>query len=315
MGSAERLASLLIERLPAVRGRLNANEPLGRFTWFKVGGPADVLFQPADAEDLSAFLTSCPSDVPVMVLGNASNILVRDGGVRGVVIRLGRGFQKIRLDGEYVFAGGGAADLSIARAAKNAGLAGLEFLAGIPGTIGGAVFMNAGAYGYELKDALVCCCTVRRDGTVTNLAAAEMCFDYRCSSLLAGEIVTDVKLKAAPGDVDAIGERMRDIQTAREKSQPVRTPTGGSTFKNPAGGSAWELIDAAGCRGLQCGGAMVSEQHCNFLVNVAEASAADLEMLGEEVRRRVMVHSGVDLEWEIRRVGDPFNGELSEMRV
>ena len=315
MESAERLASLLIERLPAVRGRLNANEPLGRFTWFKVGGPADVLFQPADAEDLSAFLTSCPSDVPVMGLGNASNILVRDGGVRGVVIRLGRGFQKIRLDGEYVFAGGGAADLSIARAAKNAGLAGLEFLAGIPGTIGGAVFMNAGAYGYELKDALVCCCTVRRDGTVTNLAAAEMYFDYRCSSLLAGEIVTDVKLKAAPGDVDAIGERMRDIQTAREKSQPVRTPTGGSTFKNPAGGSAWELIDAAGCRGLQCGGAMVSEQHCNFLVNVAEASAADLEMLGEEVRRRVMVHSGVDLEWEIRRVGEPLDSELSEMRT
>ena len=189
--------------------------------------------------------------------------------MRGVVIRLGRGFQKIRLDGEFILAGGGAVDLSIARVAQNAGLAGLEFLAGIPGTIGGAVFMNAGAYGYELKDALAYCRTVRRDGTVTDLAAAEMEFDYRRSSLLADEIVTGVTLKGSPSNVDDIRERMKDIQRTREKSQPVRTLTGGSTFKNPAVGSAWELIDAAGCRGLQCGGAMVSEQHCNFLVNVA----------------------------------------------
>ena len=312
---AERQTPPLIDRLPAVRGRLDPNEPLSRFTWFKVGGPADVLFRPADVDDLSAFLAGCPLDVPVMVMGNASNMLVRDGGVRGVVIRLGRAFQTIRMDGEFVHAGGGAADLSIARVARDAGLAGLEFLAGIPGTIGGAVFMNAGAYGHELKDVLVYSRAIRRDGTLVDLAASEMAFDYRRSSLLAGEIVIDVTLKGAPGEVDAIRERMTDIQAAREESQPVRTPTGGSTFKNPAGGSAWELIDAAGCRGLRSGGAMVSEQHCNFLVNTDGATAADLETLGEEVCRRVMAYAGVQLEWEIRRVGEPADSGLSEVTV
>jgi len=305
----------LIERLPAVRGRLDTNEPLSRFTWFKVGGPADVLFRPADVDDLSTFLAGCPLDVPVMVMGNASNMLVRDGGVRGVVIRLGGAFQKIRMDGEFVHAGGGAADLSIARAARDAGLAGLEFLAGIPGTIGGAVFMNAGAYGHELKDVLAYSGAIRRDGTLADLPAAEMALDYRRSSLSPGEIVIDVTLKAELGEVDAIRERMADIQAAREESQPVRTPTGGSTFKNPAGGSAWELIDAAGCRGLRSGGAMVSEQHCNFLVNTDGATAADLETLGEEVCRRVMENAGVQLEWEIRRVGEPADSGLSEVMV
>ena len=310
---AERLTPPLIERLPAVRGRLDSNEPLSRFTWFKVGGPADVLFRPADVDDLSAFLAGCPLDVPVMVMGNASNMLVRDGGVRGVVIRLGRAFQMIRMDGEFVHAGGGAADLSIARAARDVGLAGLEFLSGIPGTIGGAVFMNAGAYGHELKDALAYCRTVCRDGTVVDLSAAEIGFAYRHSSLSDGDIITDVILKGVPGDVDAIRERMIDIQSAREKSQPVRKATGGSTFKNPAGSSAWELIDAAGCRGLKQGGAMVSKQHCNFLVNVDGATAADLETLGEEVRRRVMAYTGVQLEWEIQRVGEPADSVLSEV--
>ena len=305
---AEQLATPLVQRLPAVRGRLYANEPLDRFTWFKVGGPADVLFRPADVDDLSTFLAGCPSDVPVMVMGNASNMLVRDGGVRGVVIRLGRAFQTIRMDGEFVHAGAGAADLSIARAARDAGLAGLEFLAGIPGTIGGAVAMNAGAYGNELKDVLAYSRVLRRDGTVADLPASGIAFDYRFSSLSASEIVTDVTLKADWGNVDAIRERMTDIQALREESQPVRTPTGGSTFKNPAGGCAWELIDAAGCRGLVMGDAMVSEQHCNFLINRGNASAHDLESLGEEVRRRVREHSGVDLKWEIRRIGTPAEG-------
>ena len=312
---AERLTPPLIERLPSVRGKLYGNEPLDRFTWFKVGGPADVLFRPADVDDLSMFLAACPSDVPVMVMGNASNMLVRDGGVRGVVVRLGRAFQTIRMDGEFVHAGAGAADLSIARAARDAGLAGLEFLAGIPGTIGGAVFMNAGAYGNEVKDVLAYSRAIRRDGTVADLPASEITFDYRCSSLSAGEIVTDVTLKAACGNVDAIRERMTDIQALREESQPVRTPTGGSTFKNPAGASAWELIDAAGCRGLRHGGAMVSEKHCNFLVNAAGATATDLETLGEEVCRRVMAHAGVQLEWEIQRVGEPAESGLGKVAV
>lgn len=301
---AERPTPPLIARLPEVRGRLEAEVPLGRFTWFKVGGPAEVLFRPADAEDLAAFLAACPDDVPVMVLGNASNMLVRDGGMRGVVIRLGRPFAHIAIDGARVRAGAGAADLTIARAARDAGLAGLEFLAGIPGTLGGAAFMNAGAYGRETKDIFVSCRTIDRDGGQHQIGLADMDFGYRRSALAAGRIVVEATLQGEPGDADDIAARMAEIQAERELSQPVRTPTGGSTFKNPDGHAAWELIDAAGCRGLRRGAAVVSEQHCNFLVNEGDASAADIEALGEEVRRRVEAQSGVVLEWEIRRVGD-----------
>jgi len=310
---AEHLHAPLIDRMPAVKGRLEAEIPLARFTWFKVGGPAEVLFRPDDEADLAAFLAGCPGDVPVMVMGNASNLLVRDGGVRGVVIRLGRPFADIRMDGNVVQAGGGAADLNIARAARDAGLAGLEFLAGVPGTAGGAVFMNAGAYGCEVKDVFVSCRTVDRQGVARDVDLAGMDFAYRRSALDGDAIVTAVRLRGEPGKMAEIEARMSDIQSARELSQPVRTPTGGSTFKNPDGSAAWELIEAAGCRGLRRGQAVVSEQHCNFLVNDGGATAADIEALGEEVRRRVKVDSGATLEWEIRRVGDPVGPMAREV--
>lgn len=303
----------LIDRLPQVRGRLEADVGLGRYTWFKVGGPAEALFRPADADDLAAFLAACPADVPVTVMGNASNMLVRDGGVDGVVIRLGAGLAAIEIDGDEVCVGGGAADLNVARRAQQAGLGGLEFLSGIPGTIGGAVRMNAGAYGGEIKDVLVSCRTVDRDGGRHEFDNAALDFAYRRSGLGDGHVVTAARLKGAPGDGAAIAARMEKIQADREASQPVRTPTGGSTFKNPPGAKAWELIDAAGCRGLARGAAVVSEQHCNFLVNAGGASAADLEGLGEEVRRRVKETSGVTLEWEIRRVGRPAGPEVREV--
>ena len=294
-----------LDRLPPVRGRLDANEPLGRFTWFKVGGAADALFRPADAEDLASFLSGCPEDIPVTVMGNASNMLVRDGGVRGVVIRLGREFQGLRIDGGCIRAGGSAADLSIARAARDAALGGLEFLAGIPGTIGGAVFMNSGAYGKEIKNVLESCSVVDRNGAVREVPFSAISFGYRQTSLTIDEIVIAAELRAEPDDPDSIQARMDEIQTAREASQPIRKPTGGSTFKNVTNVSAWELIHAAGCRGLKRGGAVVSDQHCNFLVNADGATAADLEMLGEEIRHRVMVHTGIWLEWEIQLVGQP----------
>ena len=293
----------LIDQLPSLRGRLDENKPLGRFTWFKVGGPADILFRPADLDDLIEFLAACPKSVPVIVMGNASNIIVRDGGIRGVVIRLGAEFQKIHVEGNYICAGAAAADLSIARTARDLGLGGLEFLSGIPGAIGGAVVMNAGAYGREIKDVLISCSVVDRNGVTRKVPSSEIEFGYRKTSLLEDWIVTSVQLRAAPSAVETIRKRMMDIQNARLFSQPIRELTGGSTFKNPPGFAAWKLIDSAGCRGLQLGGAIVSEQHCNFLVNGNDATATDLEMLGEEVRLRVMDHVGVNLEWEIRRVG------------
>ncbi len=310
---AEWTARPLIERLPAVRGRLEVEVPLGRFTWFKVGGPAEVLFRPADEDDLAAFLADCPVDVPVMVMGNASNMLVRDGGLRGVVVRLGRPFAGIHVDGHVVVAGAAAADLTIARAARDQGLAGLEFLVGIPGTAGGAVFMNAGAYEREMKDVFIACRSIDRRGVHHIFDLQGMDFGYRRSALTGDHIVVSVELRGVPGGAAEITERMDDIQAAREISQPVRTPTGGSTFKNPDGAAAWELIDAAGCRGLRRGGAVVSEQHCNFLVNDGAATAADIEALGEEVRRRVQKHAGVALEWEIRRLGDPAGPTVREV--
>ena len=293
----------LIDRLPRPRGRLAADAPLGPQTWFRTGGPAEVLFRPADADDLAAFLAALLPEVPVMVLGVGSNLLVRDGGVRGVVIRLMRGLTEIVVEGNEVRAGAGALDLNVALTARDHGLAGLEFLSGIPGTIGGAIAMNAGAYGGELSEVLVSAEAVDRSGARHQVDAAGMGFSYRHSGVPADWIFTSALLAAAPGDQLVIARRIAEIDSARQDSQP-RSRTGGSTFVNPPGDKAWELIDRAGCRGLVMGGAQVSEKHCNFLINLGDASAADIEGLGEEVRRRVLESSGVRLEWEIRRIGE-----------
>ena len=300
----------LIGRLPTVRGRLSAGADLSRVTWFRVGGPAEVLFRPADAEDLVTFLTDCPADLPVTVLGVGSNLLVRDGGVPGVVIRLTRGFNDIAADPETatITAGAGVLDLNIARMAQGEGIAGLAFLAGVPGTLGGALRMNAGAYGGEIKDVLLWAEAVHRDGTRRRFAVDELGYAYRSCGLSADWIFLRAALRGTPGDPETIAAEIAGIQDRRGASQPIRTRTGGSTFKNPTGARAWELVDAAGCRGLRRGGAMVSEQHANFLVNTGEATAADLEALGEEVRRRVQDATGVGLAWEIRRIGVPAEG-------
>lgn len=303
MMPAKQTPPVLIERLPPVRGTLEADAPMARFTWFKVGGPADVLFQPADADDLAQFLAAKPAAVPVCVIGTASNIIIRDGGLEGVVVRIGRGFSDIRVEAGEITAGAGANDLNVARRAFEAGLGGLEFLSGIPGAIGGALRMNAGAYGREIADVFVDAEALDGAGKVHRLEASELGFGYRRSSVPEDWIFTSVRLKGSPADKDAIGRRMDEIRAEREITQPIKTATGGSTFANPEGMKAWELIDKAGCRGLRRGGAQVSEKHCNFLINTGAATAADLEGLGEEIRRRVFDHSGVALEWEIRRIG------------
>ena len=293
----------LIDRLPKPRGRLTANAPLGPQTWFRAGGPAEVLFRPADVEDLSSFLKSLPADVPVTVLGVGSNIIVRDGGIKGVVIRLMRGFTGIAVEGNEVVAGAGSPDLNVALTARDHALAGLEFLSGIPGTIGGAFPSNAGAYGGELSQVLISADAVDRAGKVRTVSAAQLGLSYRHSSAPADWIFTSARLKATPGDQLAIARRIAEIDGARAETQP-RSRTGGSTFANPEGHKAWELIDRAGCRGLKIGGAQVSEKHTNFLINTGDATAADIESLGEEVRRRVLEKTGVRLEWEIRRIGE-----------
>jgi len=295
----------LIDRLPPVRGRLSEAAPLDRITWFRVGGPAEVMFRPADREDLLAFLAAKPADVPVTVIGVGSNLLVRDGGVPGVVLRLGRGFAEVSAEGTAVTCGASALDLNVATAAKIAGIAGLEFLSGVPGTIGGALRMNGGAYGTETKDVVAWAEAADPQGQVHRMSPDELGFSYRKSSVPEDWIFLGAELRGHQDDPAAIAGRMAKIQQAREDSQPIRTRTGGSTFKNPPGQKAWELIDRAGCRGLAVGGAMVSEKHCNFLINTGEATAADLEALGEEVRKRVRAESGVELEWEIRRIGVP----------
>lgn len=297
----------LIDRLPAVRGRLTADAPLGAQTWFRTGGPAEVLFRPADVEDLSSFLAALPADVPVTVLGVGSNLLVRDGGLRGVAIRLMRGFTSVSVDGDTASAGAGAPDLNVALAARDAGLAGLEFLSGIPGTIGGALRMNAGAYGGEIADVLVDADAVDRTGRQHRVTAAQMGFTYRHASAPVDWIFTAARLRGRPGDPAEIGRRIAEIDAARTDTQP-RTRTGGSTFTNPPGHKAWQLIDAAGCRGLRIGDAQVSEKHCNFLVNLGQATSSEIESLGEEVRRRVFDRAGIRLEWEIRRIGEPGGG-------
>ncbi len=294
----------LIDRLPRPRGRLVADAPLGPQTWFRTGGPAEVLFRPADRDDLATFLAALPPDIPVTVLGVGSNLLVRDGGVKGVVIRLLRGFTGIAVEGDIVTAGAGELDLNVALTARDHALAGLEFLSGIPGTIGGAFPTNAGAYGGDLAQVLVSAEAVDRRGVVHEVVPSQLCLGYRHSTAPADWIFTSARLRAVPGDQLAIARRIAEIDAARVESQP-RSRTGGSTFANPAGGKAWELIDRAGCRGLKVGGAQVSEKHTNFLINTGDATAADIEALGEEVRRRVFERSGVRLDWEIRRIGEP----------
>lgn len=293
----------LISRLPKVRGRYAANVPLAPVTWFRVGGPAEVVFRPADVEDLASFLAEKPVDVPVLVLGVASNLLVRDGGVPGVVIRLGRAFAGVSVDSEEVTAGAAALDLNIARAACDAGIGGFEFLSGIPGTLGGALRMNAGAYGREVRDVLISARVIDDVGHIRDIACANMAFSYRRCGLGSKVVFLGARLRGEKGQAAAIAARMQQIACERQSTQPIRSRTGGSTFANPPGGKAWELIEQAGCRGLALGGAQVSEMHCNFLLNTGSATAADLEALGEEVRRRVFEITGVSLEWEIHRVG------------
>ena len=296
-------AASLMERLPAVRGRLTPNAPIGPLTWFRVGGPAEVLFRPADAADLADFLAATPMDVAVTVIGVGSNLLVRDGGIPGVTIRLGRGFAEIVTEGETLRAGAGALDLNVALTAAGAGIAGLEFLSGVPGTIGGGLRMNAGAYGSEIKDMLVDAEAVDRRGKTHRAPVAAMGLSYRHSGAPDDWIFTGALLHGRRDEPAAIATRMGQIKAAREAAQPIHARTGGSTFANPPGDQAWRLIDAAGCRGLRRGGAAVSEKHTNFLINTGEATAADIEGLGEEVRRRVHAQFGVVLDWEIRRIG------------
>ncbi len=296
----------LIDLMPKCRGRLAADAPLAGVTWFRVGGPAEVMFRPADVEDLSEFLSALPPETPVTVLGVASNLLIRDGGIPGVVIRLGRGFAEIAAAGRRVTAGAAALDLNVAIVARDAGIGGLEFLSGIPGTVGGALRMNGGAYGREIKDVLVAAQAVNRAGEALALSAEQMGLTYRHSAAPEDLIFTGAVFEGAEDSPVEIARRMAAIAEQRAEAQPVRERTGGSTFKNPAGDrKAWQLIDDAGCRGLAMGDAQVSEKHCNFLINRGAATAADLEALGEEVRRRVREHSGVELEWEIKRLGVP----------
>ena len=297
------MASALIKRLPPVRGRLAANAPIGNLTWFRVGGPAELLFRPADEDDLAGFLAALPAEIPVTAIGVGSNLLVRDSGIPGVTIRLGRGFVDIETGADEVSTGAGALDANVALAAAQAGIAGLEFLSGVPGTVGGGFQTNAGAYGSEFKDVLISADAVDRVGKIHRVSAAELGFSYRHSTAPADWIFTGAVFRGTQGDRAAIAQRLAEIQAAREASQPIRARTGGSTFANPPGHQAWQLIDAAGCRGLVRGGAMVSEKHTNFLINTGNATAADIEALGEEVRRRVNDRFGIALEWEIRRIG------------
>ena len=291
---------------PDVRGKLKEQAPLAPLVWFKSGGKAEWLFEPADEADLVAFLKQLDPAVPVMALGLGSNMIVRDGGVPGVVVRLGKAFAKIeRLDDVTLRCGGGASGILVSSTARDAGIAGLEFLRGIPGTVGGFVRMNGGAYGREVKDILVSARVVLRDGTVEEWPAERLGYTYRHSDLPDGAVVVSAVFRGAPGQSEAIGAEMDAIARAREESQPLRSRTGGSTFKNPPGHKAWALIDAAGCRGMMLGGAQVSEKHCNFLLNLGEATSSDIEELGEEVRRRVSKKTNIMLEWEIQRVGEP----------
>ena len=300
------------DMLPPVRGSIARDAALKDIVWFRAGGPADVLFRPADVEDLGMFLAARSSDIPVYVIGVGSNLLVRDGGIPGTVVRLPASFGKIEASGTRIRAGAAALDAHVARVAADAGIAGLEFLRGVPGTIGGALRMNAGCYGREIADIFVEATALDRQGNSVTLTAADMGFSYRHSEAREDLIFVEAVFEGTPDAPHAIKARMEELAANREASQPIRAKTGGSTFKNPAGQKAWELIDRAGCRGLTQGAAQVSEKHCNFLINTGDAAAADIEALGEEVRRRVRETQGVSLEWEIKRIGLPqLDGDAS----
>jgi UDP-N-acetylmuramate dehydrogenase len=293
----------LKSRMPELRGRLLANQPLAELTWFRVGGPAQVLFMPEDESDLAYFLQNLPAAIPVVVIGLGSNLIVRDGGMPGVVIRLGRGFNDVVVEGLRIRAGTAVPDAKVARAAQEAGIAGLAFLRGIPGGIGGALRMNGGAYGRETRDALIEARGVDRNGNIRVYSNADLHYTYRHCGAPEDVIFTQALFEGRAGDRETIAAEMEKITESREATQPIKSRTGGSTFKNPQGHKAWQLIDGAGCRGLVVGDAQVSEMHCNFLINRGQASAADIETLGETVRTRVKANSGVTLEWEIKRIG------------
>ena len=294
------------QSVPHVEGRLTQGAPLAPLVWFKTGGSADILFEPKDVSDLQSFLRELDPATPVMALGLGSNLIIRDGGVRGVVVRLGKAFAKVACtDAMTLECGAGASGILVSSTARDKGISGLEFLRSIPGTVGGFVRMNGGAYGGEVKDILRDCDVVMRDGTLATLSVEDLRYSYRHSELPDGAIVVAARFQGRPGEPEAIQAEMDRISASREASQPLRSKTGGSTFKNPDGHKAWQLVDAAGCRGLQIGGAQVSEKHTNFLINAGDATSADIEALGEEVRARVMAHSGVALTWEIQRVGEP----------
>jgi len=304
MMAAEATAQLA-DMLPPLRGRWRADAPLAPLTWFRTGGPAELLVRPAGFADLARLLRALPLTVPVRTVGAGSNLIIRDGGLRGVVIRLGRGLNAIAAGPDGVVAGAGALDATVAEHAASAGLAGLEFLSGIPGTIGGAIAMNAGAYGSDVASVVDWVDIVTRSGECRRLAGNQLGFGYRHAHLPPESVVVRARFRATRGDKRAVASRMAEIRASREATQPVRARTGGSTFRNPPDMKAWELIEAAGGRGLRRGGAQVSEKHCNFLINTGGATAADIEGLGEELRRRVFAASGVTLEWEIHRVGVP----------
>jgi len=297
------LTPLLKSKMPKLRGRTLANQSLAELTWFRVGGPAQLLFMPEDEADLAYFLGQLPEEFAATVIGLGSNLIVRDGGVPGVVVRLGRGFNIIAVEGTRIRAGAAVPDVKIARAAQEAGLGGLSFMRGIPGAIGGALRMNGGAYGRETKDVLVEARAVDRRGRMHVLSNAEMHYSYRHCGAPEDYIFTEALFAGERGDAKVIAQEMDKITEARESTQPVKSRTGGSTFKNQPGNKAWQLIDASGCRGLTNGAAQVSEMHCNFLINRGGATAADIEQLGEAVRRKVEAHSGITLEWEIARIG------------
>ena len=288
----------------AIRGTTTLNASLADFIWFRTGGPAEQLFRPTDTDDLAAYLSGYGQYLPILPVGVGSNLIVRDGGVAGAVVRLPKSFAKVSIEpGNRLRAGAAAMGITVASAARDAGITGLEFQRGIPGTIGGAVRGNAGAYGRDMTDILIEATVVTRMGDIEIWPCEQFAYGYRRSALPEGAIVVEALLQGMPGDRTAIGAEMDRIAAEREASQPLRSRTGGSTFKNPDGRKAWALIDAAGCRGLRHGDAQVSEKHCNFLLNLGAATSADIEALGEEVRRRVKAHSGVMLEWEIQRVG------------
>ena len=300
----------LVQRLPTARGRLRSDAVLAKTSWFRVGGPAEVLFSPADLDDLTGFLAALDPDIPVTVVGRASNVLIRDGGVPGVVIRLGRAFAGARVHGAVVEAGAATASADVARAAQAAGIAGFGFLEGIPGSVGGALRMNAGCHGKEVRHIVVAARAVDRAGCVHDLRATDLGLDYRQCTVPADWIFVSAQFAGAAGDPAVIAACMRQFRDQRERTQPSRVATGGSTFRNPPDQKAWVLIERAGCRGLRRNGASVSEKHANFLVNDGSASAADLEALGEDVRHRVRTETGILLEWEIHRIGRPLGGPL-----